>query len=99
MIKTDFNKIILSGVPTGVPEMKTTAQGVSVINFTLMTQGAKHSEGFDITVWGELAEKIHGSLNPGNRLLVEGTLHRKRKNGEENGQMEVNACRIFPMEG
>lgn len=98
MINTDFNKIIVSGIPVQRPEIKSTSQGVSVLNFTLMSQGARHREDFDITVWGELAEKTHGIIDGSRKLLVEGTLHRKRKNGENSGQMEVNACRIFAME-
>lgn len=93
MTRSDFNKVILTGRPSSKPEIKLTTTGTSVMNFTLISEGVKHRENIDVTVWGELAEKVHHSLRPESRIMVEGSLHRKN----EAGTVEITANRIFAM--
>lgn len=93
MINRDFNKVIITGHPKEKPELKLTTTGVSVLNFTLVSEGVKAKEYVDVTVWGELAERIHKGILPESRIMVEGALHRtgdRTRNG-----VEITANRIF----
>ncbi len=97
MTRSDFNKVILTGRPTAKPELKLTTAGTSVMNFTLRSEGVKHREHIDVTVWGELAEKVHQDLCPEGRIMVEGSLHRKNEGQNPSGTVEITANRIFSL--
>lgn len=99
MIKRDFNKVIITGCPTAAPELKLTTAGTPVMNFTLSSMGVKRTEYVDVTVWGELAENVHKGMEPGSRIMVEGTLHRQINNEGECGSVEITANRIFAIGG
>ena len=97
MTKTDFNKVIITGYPTAKPELRLTTQGTSVMNFTLRSEGVKRSEYVDVTVWGELAERVYHNMDPENRIMVEGALHRKNESEDSRKTVEISANRIFSL--
>ncbi|MBR6513507.1 MAG: single-stranded DNA-binding protein [Clostridia bacterium] len=94
MTNRDFNKVIITGRAKDKPELKLTVGGTAVLNFTLVSEGVKNKEYVDVTVWGELAEKVYKGLGPESRIMVEGMLHRTA--GESSyGKLEITANRIF----
>ena len=97
MTNKDFNKVIITGRPKSSPEVKTTLSGITVINFTLISEGSKSREYVDVTVWGELAEKVYKDITPTRRIMVEGTLHRTAAGDEKYGKLEITANRVFDM--
>ena len=99
MINCDFNKVIITGYPKQKPELKLTTTGTAVMNFTLESEGVKRTECIDVTVWGELAEKVYKDIDPNLRIMVEGSLHRRTKTDGEPGGMEINANRVFSLGG
>ena len=99
MKNNDFNKVIITGTPNQKPELKITTTGVTVYNFTLISEGAKTREYVDVTVWGELAENTYRDIEPGRHIMVEGRLHRTSSEDGSYGRMEVTANRIFDIGG
>ncbi|MBR4881384.1 MAG: single-stranded DNA-binding protein [Clostridia bacterium] len=99
MINKDFNKVIITGYPKDKPELKLTTTGISVMNFTLVSEGTRNSEYVDVTVWGELAENVHKDIDKGKRIMVEGNLHRVRTEQNGIGKLEISANRIFDIGG
>ncbi len=99
MINTDFNKVIITGTAKEKPELKLTTTGMAVLNFTLVSCSVKAREYVDVTVWGELAEKVYKDIEPGVRMMVEGRLHRTASEEGSYGKLEITANRIFGMGG
>ncbi len=99
MINTDFNKVIITGTAKEKPELKLTTTGIAVTNFTLISCGVKTREYVDVTVWGELAEKVYKDIEPGVRMMVEGRLHRTSAENGSYGKLEITANRIFGIGG
>ena len=99
MINRDLNKVIITGTPVEKPELKLTTTGVAVINFALVSEGVKSKEYVDITVWGELAEKVYKDIEPNRRIMVEGTLHRCPAGEAGKSRLEISANRIFDIGG
>lgn len=99
MISRDFNKVIITGTPKQIPELRYTVTGMTVINFTLVSEGVKSKEYVDVTVWGELAEKVYKGISPGRRIMVEGTLHRTLSGDDSVGRLEITANRVFNIGG
>ncbi|MBQ4561446.1 MAG: single-stranded DNA-binding protein [Clostridia bacterium] len=93
MIDRDFNKVIITGYPKQKPELKLTTTGTEVINFILVNEGVKSREYIDVTVWGELAEKVYKDIIPQRRIMVEGTLH--HIGDAARGRVEIRANRVF----
>ena len=98
MTNIDFNKVIITGRAKSKPELRLTTTGISVVNFTLISEGVKGREYIDVTVWGELAEKIYKDIEAGRRLMVEGRLHRTAAEEGSVGRVEITANRVFDME-
>lgn len=102
--------ITLVGNLTGDPELRFTAQGVAVGNFSVavnrktFNQGTKRWEdaGTDfhrVTVWRSLAENVAESLKRGDRVIVQGTLESsvyETKEGEKRTSWEVTAYAVGP---
>ncbi len=102
MLHCDFNKVIITGVPVDVPVLNKTAKGVSVFNMTIRSEGPNKSTYFDVTVWGELAEKVIGEISTSSRILVEGAMNNcvSKNDGSSttSGGIEITANRIFSLE-
>lgn len=99
MTNIDFNKVIITGTAKEKPELKLTTTGTAVLNFTLVSEGVKIKEYVDVTVWGELAEKVYKDIEAGTRMMVEGRLHRISADDGSFGKLEITANRIFGMGG
>ncbi len=99
MINRDFNKAIISGYLLAKPELKLTLNGIPVMNFVLKSEGIKQPELIDITVFGELAEKVYRDIDTNVRLMVEGTIHRRMKSDSDPGEVEITASRVFSLGG
>ncbi len=98
MTNIDFNKVIITGKAKTKPELKLTTTGIAVVNFTLVSEGIKAREYIDVTIWGELAEKVYKDIEPGRRIMVEGRLHRTAAEEGSVGRVEITANRVFDME-
>ena len=78
-----YQKIILVGNLGNQPELRYTASGEAVCNFSLATNRQwKNSDGekvkevtwFRISAWGKQAEAVNQYLEKGGQVFVEGTL-------------------------
>jgi single-strand DNA-binding protein len=79
----NLNKVFLVGNLTRDPELRHTAQGTSVANFSIaVNRSYKGSDGdfkkevsyFNIVVWGKTGENCAKYLSKGRSVLVEGRL-------------------------
>lgn len=76
-----FNKVILIGNLCADPELKTTANGISVTSFNLAVARRKTAKGqepqtdfFPIVAWRGTAEFISKFFNKGKSILIVGSL-------------------------
>ena len=99
MKNIDFNKVIITGKAKENPELKLTTTGIAVTNFILVSEGVKSNEYIDVTVWGELAEKVYKEIDPDRRIMVEGRLHRTASEEGSYGRLAITANRIFGIGG
>ncbi|HEY1213249.1 MAG TPA: single-stranded DNA-binding protein [Bryobacteraceae bacterium] len=102
--------ITIVGNLTGDPELRFTAQGVAVANFSVavnrktFNQGTKRWEdsGTDfhrVTVWRSLAENATESLKRGDRVIVQGTLESNQyetREGEKRITWEITGYAVGP---
>ena len=84
-----FNKVILVGNLTSQPELKQTASGISVCNFSLAVnrrfakQGEQTVDFINICSWRSSAEFVGKFARKGNALLVCGSIQtRNYTNGQ-----------------
>lgn len=99
-----MNVVAISGRLVRDPELRHTAGGTSVANFTIAVDRAGQKEGdeflagfFDVTVWKERGEWVAQYLNKGSRVEVTGELrHRKweTQEGQKRSTVEINAFRV-----
>ncbi len=106
------NKVFLLGNLGRDPEVRSTAAGTPVANFTLATNrkwtnretGERHeeTEWHKIVVWGRQAEVAGQYLRRGNKIFLEGRLQTRswedRQSGEKRFTTEV-VCEDFRMLG
>ena len=97
-----FSKVILMGNLTRDVEMRTTASGQSVANFTLaVSRSWKGQDGqqqeqtsfINCVAWGRTGETIAQYVKKGNPLLVSGRLDQRSyedKDGNKRSATEVN---------
>lgn len=73
-----FNKVIMVGRTTRVPEVKMTARLTKVANFTLAVDNGygetKRTDFFNCVAFGKTAETIAAYVRKGDLILVEGRL-------------------------
>jgi len=106
-----LNKVMLIGHLGNDPELRTTASGQSVANFTLATnENFKDSNGnlqertewHKIITWGKLAEICHQYLKKGRQVYIEGRLQTRSwddaKSGEKKYATEI-VCSDMQMLG
>jgi single-strand DNA-binding protein len=98
----NYNKVILVGRLTADPELRYTATGSPICQFSLANnrsykQGEEKKEEtlfIDVTVWGRLGEQMAGTLCKGSSVLVEGRLRLDRwetAEGQPRSKHEVVA--------
>ena len=92
-----LNKIILIGRLTDDPELKYTANGTAVCNFTLAVQRPfKNGEGdydtdfVDIVVWRKQAESCANHLGKGRLVAVDGRLQIRSYETDEGYNRRVS---------
>ena len=101
-----LNKVMLIGHLGNDPELRTTASGQSVGNFTVATSESfkdasgnwqDRTEWHRIVVWGKLAEFCEKYLTKGRQILIEGKLRTRDwqdKEGNKRRTTEVEAINI-----
>jgi len=99
----NLNKVFLMGNLTRDPELKHTATGASVCNFSIaVNRSYKGSDGdykkevsfFNIVVWGKLGENCSKYLSKGRPVLVEGRLSNRSyetQDGQKRNITEIVA--------
>jgi single-strand DNA-binding protein len=97
------NKAILVGNLGRDPELRTTPNGQSVVNFTLATsenwtdksgERVERTEWHRIVVWGRTAEMCNQYLSKGRTVYVEGRIQTREwedKEGNKRYTTEINA--------
>ncbi len=106
-----LNKAMLIGHLGNDPEMRVTASGQSVVNFTLATNESfkdssgtmqERTEWHRIVAWGKLAEICNQYLRKGRQVYVEGRLQTRswddNKTGEKKFTTEI-VCSDMQMLG
>lgn len=73
-----LNKVMLIGNLGRDPEIRTTAAGKKVANFSLATseyyQGEEQTAWHRIVAWGKLAEIVENYLHKGDKVYIEGKM-------------------------
>jgi len=100
-----INKIILVGNLGRDPEVRATASGLSVCNFSLATteryqgrDGQRHeqTEWHNIVVWGKQAELCRTWLSVGAELVLDGAEASAIFSGRSCGPRRASALAVFP---
>lgn len=91
-----MNKTILIGRMTADAELKNTATGKTVVNFTLAVEREKKDSGADFInceAWDKLAELVHQYCHRGDKVAVEGriTVRSYERDGKKQYQTNVVA--------
>jgi single-strand DNA-binding protein len=97
-----MNNVIIFGNLGAPPEVRTTANGLTVANLSIATnervkqngEWADHTEWHRVTVFGKQAEVCQQFLSKGSKVLVEGKLRTRKytdKNGQERWSTEIRA--------
>ena len=88
-----LNKVMLIGTIDGGIELRRTNSGRPVASFTVATihtlfadDGGRYdtTEWFNVISWGSLAEQCDQQLHNGDRLYVEGRLHTRSWEDDNN---------------
>ena len=101
----NLNKVFLLGNLTRAPELRHTAQGTSVANFSIAVNRAyrgndgdlkKETSYFNIIVWGKSGESCAKFLTKGRPVLVEGRLQNRsyEKDGQKHTITEIVADNV-----
>jgi len=103
-----YNKIILIGRLTRDPELRYTASGHPVANFTLAVdrpfktaQGERQADFIDVAAWRKLAEVAAQYVSKGQLLTVEGRLEIRSYDGTDGVRRKAatvvaDGIRLFP---
>jgi single-strand DNA-binding protein len=101
------NKVTLIGNLGRDPELRRTASGMAVANFTMATtetwnnrngEREQHTEWHRIVCWGRLAERISEQLSKGRQVYVEGRLQTREwedREGTKRRTTEINARTVL----
>jgi len=107
----DVNKAMIVGNLTRDPEIRTTPQGVSVVNFGVATnfvyknqdgQKVEQVEFHNVVAWRKLAEIVAQYMKKGRRVLVEGRLQTKNweaNDGTKRQRTEIIADNVIFLDG
>ncbi len=98
-----FNLVVLTGRLTADPELKTTANGISVVSFSIAVDrryrsGEERQTDFiNIVAWRSSAEFISKYFKKGSLIGIEGSIQTRRyqdKNGNNRTAFEVVANNV-----
>ena len=102
----NLNKVFLLGNLTRDPELRHTAQGTSVANFSIAVNRTykgndgdfkKETSYFNIIVWGRIGENCAKYLSKGRPVLVEGRLQNRSyetQDGQKRTVTEIVADNV-----
>jgi single-strand DNA-binding protein len=94
------NRIELIGYMGAMPEMRYTANGVCVTNFSMATnriwrgqdgESQKQTDWHRVTAWGRLAEVVNQYMGKGKRVRVIGRLEYQSWNDKTTGEQRTRA--------
>jgi len=99
------NKAILVGRLGADPELRTTGNGISVVNLRMATSDRRkegdgwvdHTEWHNVTVWGRTADNVAKFCSKGKELFVEGRIQTRKytdKAGIEKFSTEIVADNV-----
>lgn len=105
---SDYNRTILVGRMVRDPELKYTASGVAVVNFSIAVNrpfkgkdGEKEVDFIDIVAWRQSAEFAANYLSKGRLVLAEGRIQVRSyddKDGNRRKAVEVVADQLRGMD-
>lgn len=87
-----YNRVVLIGRMTAVPELKYTTQGTAVASFTLAANRKFNKDETDfinIVVWRQQAEFTANYGDKGRLILVEGRLQTRTYENQEGKKVKV----------
>jgi len=94
----NLNKVFLLGRLTADPQLRSTTNGRSVVNFSLATnriwlnrngERQQDTQFHNVVVWGKQAEVAHQFLKKGSLVLVEGHLQNRSWQGQDGQNRKV----------
>lgn len=98
---TDINNVTLVGRVTKDADIRYTASGTAVLNFSIAVnesrkQGEKWVEEagfFDVTLFGKAGERVHQYMTKGKQVAISGRLQQQRwqKDGQNYSKVTVVA--------
>lgn len=93
---SSINKVVLTGNLTRDPELKNTANGVSVCNFTIAVnrrylnpQGVREADFIPVVAWRQLAENCAKFLVKGKKCAVVGALQTRSYETQDGSKRYV----------
>lgn len=103
------NTITVVGNLTRDPELRFTASGIAVANFSVAVnrrwqnkatnEWEEQASFFDVTVWEQLAENVAESCTKGARVIVTGRLEQRSwetEQGDKRTKVEIVADEVGP---
>jgi single-strand DNA-binding protein len=102
---SSINRVILVGRLTRDPELRHTAGGTPVCNFSLAVNSREkdasgewgdQADFFDITVWGSQGENCAQYLAKGRLAAIDGNLRQERweKDGQKRSKVTITARQV-----
>lgn len=101
MANFDYNRIMLGGRLTGEPEMRTTASGEQVANFSLAVNrhhanGQSEATFFRVTAWRKNAEFVIRYFHKGDSIFITGRAENKKYT--DAGGIMHSVCEVIAEE-
>jgi single-strand DNA-binding protein len=105
-----MNKIIVIGNVGRDPELRYTANGKSMVQFSIATnhnfqtqngEWQEHTEWFRVIAWNQLAERVMERIQKGSQAYVEGRLQTRTwtgNDGKERKEVEIVANSILSLD-
>lgn len=100
-----MNHITIMGRLTRDPEMRTSATGLEVCNFSVAVErnyknqdGTRTTDFFDCQAWKQQAAFVHTYFKKGQRILVEGSIEFRKYKGQdgiERRATDLKASRVY----
>lgn len=100
-----LNRITMTGRMTADPELRKTANDISVTSFSIANQrnyknadNERDTDFFDVTAWRATAEFVTQYFSKGSLITVDGRLETRRytdKNGNNRVAVEINADNVY----
>lgn len=100
-----LNRITITGRMTADPELRKTANDISVTSFSIANQrnyknadGERETDFFDVTAWRATAEFVTRYFSKGSLITVDGRLETRKytdKNGNNRVAVEIKADNVY----